>query len=295
MRVGWVNVPVVRMFGSGTFGSCFGICVCNQIIAVKLISKRFSKVFRHEISVMQSIPQHPNIVECFGYLIQHSLHEQEIHFFTKASWTETFLNCKHSFKQVWPFGCCFYEAILGGDLFQALSTVQNHSIFQTINVVQCLLKWWLHIGIALDHIHQHGWVHMDVKPENVLILQSGEKAMLTDFGSALRIQTEFETRKYGTRTYSPPEFETNAKWTADPSIDVFSWGKILLLIFGFVPESMYNEPWASLFEFAPHLISQHSKTRPTIQTVLSSTAANFLLQQSTLSFPGILLGNRVNK
>ena len=50
-----------------------------------------------------------------------------------------------------------------------------------------LLRFYLaEIAVALNDLHQLGFVHRDVKPDNVLITLSGH-IKLVDFGSAARL------------------------------------------------------------------------------------------------------------
>ncbi|GAA2740274.1 serine/threonine-protein kinase [Kitasatospora cinereorecta] len=58
---------------------------------------------------------------------------------------------------------------------------------------------------GLAHLHRSGWVHIDLKPENVLIGQDGE-VRLSDFGLAIELTgTHGHSAPLGTPDYLPPE------------------------------------------------------------------------------------------
>ncbi len=64
------------------------------------------------------------------------------------------------------------------------------------------------IAGALEHAHQAGVIHRDLKPQNVMMDMDGEP-LLTDFGLARRevgeITMTVEGDILGTPAYMPPE------------------------------------------------------------------------------------------
>jgi serine/threonine protein kinase len=89
------------------------------------------------------------------------------------------------------------------------------------------------IGLALEHAHSYGFIHRDLKPDNVFLCatDSGAQVRLLDFGSVkLQMETGAKLTALGTTLGSPcymsPEQATGAA-DVDQQSDVFAVGSIL--------------------------------------------------------------------
>ena len=89
------------------------------------------------------------------------------------------------------------------------------------------------VALTLEHAHQRGVLHRDIKPQNILLGNAGE-VYLTDWGVCLLMphhqdyhlmNEEYTKALVGTPSYMPPE--QAAKLTVDARTDVFGLGTCL--------------------------------------------------------------------
>jgi hypothetical protein len=84
-------------------------------------------------------------------------------------------------------------------------------------------SWAMAIARALASLHTRGWLHLDVKPENVMVGHGGEIKLL-DFGLA-RAEENAQGGQGGTPRYMAPEQLHGA--APDARTDVFAFGVLL--------------------------------------------------------------------
>lgn len=108
------------------------------------------------------------------------------------------------------------------------------------------------VAEALAALHEHGWMHGDVKPENVMVSPAGH-ATLLDLGFARRRNEDASAATrilVGTFAYMAPEL-LSSRLRADIRSDLYSLGVVLFEALGgrlpFTGRSM------------PELISQHQR------------------------------------
>ncbi|XP_073285055.1 probable receptor-like protein kinase At5g20050 [Primulina huaijiensis] len=198
------------LVGRGGSASVFkGILSDGTAVAVKRIDGEDSggeKAFKSEVAAIAGI-QHVNLVRLLGYCI--------------ASTGPRFL---------------IYEFVLNGSLdnwiFPKMDSTGRRSGCLPWNL-RCRVA--LDVAKALSYLHhdcRSCILHLDVKPENILI-DENFRALVADFGiSKLKGKEESRivTRLQGTKGYLAPE------WLLENGVtekcDVYSYGMVLLEIIG---------------------------------------------------------------
>ena len=74
------------------------------------------------------------------------------------------------------------------------------------------------LAMALQHAHEHGVIHRDVKPENILVDRETGRPMLTDFGIARALEKEGTLTNLGVLLGSP-RYMSPEQATGDATID----------------------------------------------------------------------------
>jgi eukaryotic-like serine/threonine-protein kinase len=150
------------------------------------------------------------------------------------------------------------------------------------------LELAVEIADALAFAHEHGLIHRDVKPQNVLVSPDGD-AKVTDFGIARSLDVEHGVTQtgtvLGTSNYLSPE-QASGKQTTQ-STDVYSLGVVLYeLLTGDVPfpgENFVAVAMKHLNEQPPDLLEQ----RPDIPLRLAAAVDRALEKNPAHRFPSM--------
>ena len=120
--------------------------------------------------------------------------------------------------------CLLMEFIDGYDLKKHISE-RDLTLKQMLNL-------YIRLCEGMDHLHQNGIVHRDVKPANFLFSRDGKQVKIVDFGlskSQVGWRTRFMKEGGGTRIYMSPE--QLRKKSLDARSDIFSFGVTMYELF----------------------------------------------------------------
>lgn len=185
-----------RVLGSGSWGTVVkAYCEEHGTVAIKIIDRinlnesSWCAVER-EVESMASLEDHPYIVEL--------------------------LNVCETQRYVY----LVLEFCAGGDLLDmALKTKTGLSELQARKLFQQILQ-------AVSHVHSSGYVHRDIKLENILLAADGS-ARLADFGFARKVKKGERLSEFcGSVHYSAPEIHLAQAYDG-AAVDVWALGVTL--------------------------------------------------------------------
>ncbi len=225
---------ILRQIGEGGFGTVYLAEQENprRTVALKVIRAFMStpeavKRFEHEIHVLGRL-QHPGIAQIF-----------------EAGVAEAVFDSAAAPSR--PVSLPYYtmEYIQGLDLIQF---AENPGGEEGPLGVSARLELIARVCDALQHAHQNGFIHRDLKPDNILVIRSSTRARsgsttglgaqpkLLDFGVARALDDEddadrsFTTKVgqlVGTPAYMSPEQVRGDPRRVDTRADVYAVGVIL--------------------------------------------------------------------
>jgi serine/threonine protein kinase len=103
---------------------------------------------------------------------------------------------------------------------------------------------WIDISDGLEYIHAQNIVHLDIKPQNIL-LSGSDRAVLCDFELSVERAVKPVSNNGGTPCYIPPEYLLDEK-RGMPG-DIWAFGVTMLFVFGLMPLPRGNWKIADIF------------------------------------------------
>ncbi|KAI5678980.1 hypothetical protein M9H77_09930 [Catharanthus roseus] len=206
------------IIGKGSFGEILKACWRGTPVAVKRILPNLSddrlviQDFRHEVNLLVKL-RHPNIVQFLGAVTE----KKPLMLIT--------------------------EYLRGGDLHQYLKEKGALSPSTAINFALDIAR-----GMAYLHNEPNVVIHRDLKPRNVLLVNSNaDHLKVGDFGLSklIRVQNSHDVYKMtgetGSYRYMAPEVFKHRKY--DKKVDVFSFAMIVFEMLEGEPPLSHYEPY----------------------------------------------------
>ncbi|GFQ06716.1 cyclin-dependent kinase f-4, partial [Phtheirospermum japonicum] len=192
---------VIKEVGSGTYGSVSRARnkQTGEVVAIKKVKKKCSSweecINLREVKSLRKMT-HPNIVK-----LKEVIWENDVLYFVFE-----YMEC-NLHKLMKGRGSCFSE-----------SEVRN---------------WCFQVFQGLAHMHQRGYFHRDLKPDNLLV--SKDIIKIADFGLAREIDSRPPFTEYATtRWYGAPEVLLHSR-AYGPPVDMWAMGAIMAEFFTLRP------------------------------------------------------------
>ncbi|KAF1746631.1 hypothetical protein GCK72_023088 [Caenorhabditis remanei] len=199
----------VELLGKGAFGTVVLVRAKNHSekqFAVKILSTRRNQTFSAtEVYFLRLLPPHENIIRMIEMIKTPD----------------------------------FYQVVLEYATEGTLSDKLVENVPMKAKIAQYFFK---HLIEGLSCIHEHGIMHNDIKPDNLLITRQGDKEILkiSDFGLSMLFRSDKSERILhyinGTDAYNAPEMYSRS--FRGPPIDIWAAGIVLIVML------TTKEPWS---------------------------------------------------
>ncbi|MCR9199572.1 MAG: serine/threonine protein kinase [Planctomycetaceae bacterium] len=196
--------------------------------AAALDDRRLQR-FRHEAMSAAAL-HHPHIVPVFLVGHENATHFYVMQLIDGQSLAELMARQQHSRSPDRDGASSLEMPDQPNEASRQTETSPGHAAFThhdgSAEKFRQLARLFAPIADALEHAHETGIVHRDVKPSNLLLDHAG-KLWLTDFGLAMRADGQALTMTgdvVGTLKYMSPEQILGNRSTVDHRSDVYSLG-----------------------------------------------------------------------
>ncbi|KAF3480243.1 uncharacterized protein GIQ15_05590 [Arthroderma uncinatum] len=285
-------ISTFRCFGPWTISSSLGRGAYGrvssatnskgEVVAIKIIerSERTAHQVSHEVRILNELQKLPEVHEGDRERVvrlKEAIYQNGDEVYTSAVFDEVALVLEPA-----------VSATFAHITSPAAGNKLNYSL-------QDLTRLFHDALLGLNFLHSHDWIHGDLKPSNIGILDVGFlHVVLLDFGGAVNLPPGYILQptpgRSGTVNYLAPERELVAY---DHSIDVWAMGVIgFQLLHGHHPWKFAVNPWRRENQFASLRPTFHDKYRKAVHRMKShvSTEFNEMLLQM-LRHPWAVEGN----
>ncbi|XP_051966705.1 proto-oncogene serine/threonine-protein kinase mos [Xyrauchen texanus] len=199
--INWRELQALEPIGCGGFGMVFRGKYFGETVAVKKV-----RCVKNKLASRQSFWAELNAA--------HLQHQNVVRVIAATTCTPVHLNTKDN------IGTIIMEFAGTLNLQQVI-----YGLTDPLPVDTCV-KYSTDIACALQHLHAHGIIHLDLKPANVLVSEVGV-CKLADFGCSFKqtSQSDTVTRLIeigGTFTHRAPELLKGEE--VSPRVDIYSFG-----------------------------------------------------------------------
>ncbi|KAK9451963.1 kinase-like domain-containing protein, partial [Limtongia smithiae] len=209
----------------------------NTVVAIKSMKKKFADPADYlrlrEVLFLRTLPPHENLVRAHEIFLDLSTCKLHI-----------IMEC------------------LDMNLYQFLTA--RNGVRLELSVVRSML---VQISHGLYHIHEHGYFHRDVKPENILVTIGANSSTvpivkLSDFGLVRDVRSDAPYTGYvSTRWYRAPEILLKAGIYGMP-VDIWALGAVGIEIATLRPCFPGQNEWDQIVRVCEMLGSPDSQSSP---------------------------------
>ena len=217
------DLVLVELIAYGAFGQVYRGKMAGGVVAVKRMNCDKNQIPR-EVEIQSSVPPHPNIIRFLG--VTHSSDGFSVYICTELA-DKSLCQYLHEEKR-------------------------KPSLQQSTN-------WAIQIARAMQHIHQHGVAHCNLKSAGILLFEKEDILKLSGFGCVRELEhTTTVSGPMGTLRWTAPEYFDRIDARVNQRCDVFSYGMVLYEIFA------HEVPFSDILDSYEAMLAIKKGERPPI-------------------------------